>query len=205
LLPTWRLEAPLEDVYSAIHDSKRWPDWWPAVLKVKQTSTDLPTPVAHGYSRQHGRIDPAMALVVGSGAAVIATGAQLIFWWLAGMPVLETLFRDARLTAALTMGTSILPPPSTARWDILLVATLIHFSLSVAYAAMAAHFAGRLRAGPAFVAGAVYGLAIYAVNLYGFTMLFPWFSVARDWVTLGTHVVFGIALAGGYRLFSRRA
>lgn len=326
LLTTWRIKAPLEDVYSAIHDSMHWPDWWPAVLKVEQTSAgdadgvnsvwrytwrgqlpyrigfevsatrverlvaiegttrgdlegtgrwlfdregvvtvvrcewqvhstrwwmnliapiarsifvrnhalvmeqggqglarlleapllsqetvDLlaanaaPAPIVHGQRRQHGRIDPTMALVVGSCAAVIATGAQIIFWWLAGMPVLETLFRDARLTAALILGTSILPPPSTAQWDIMLVATLIHFSLSIAYAAIAAHFAGRLRTGPALVAGAVYGLIIYAVNLYGFTILFPWFSVARDWVTLVTHIVFGVALAIGFRLYSRRA
>jgi uncharacterized protein YndB with AHSA1/START domain len=326
LLTTWRIEAPLEDVYSAIRDSKRWPSWWPAVHKVDQTSAgdadgvnsvwryswqgrlpyqigfevsatrverlvaiegtargdlegtgrwlfdhegaatvvrcewqvhstrwwmNLIAPVArsifirnhalvmkqggeglarllgvpllsqetvdllaagtpsaptvHGRRRQHGRIDPTMALLVGSGAAVIATGAQLIFWWMAGMPVLETLFRDARLTAALIMGTSVLPPPSTAQWDILLVATLIHFSLSIAYAAVAAYFVGRLHTGPALVAGAAYGLVIYVVNLYGFTVLFPWFLVARDWVTLGTHVVFGVVLAIGYQLYSKHA
>ena len=69
-----------------------------------------------------------MALVAGIGAGVIATLAQLAMWWLAEMPLPETLFRDARLTAALVMGTDVLPPPSTPRWDILLVATLIHLS-----------------------------------------------------------------------------
>ena len=157
---------------------------------------------APGRWREHGRIDPVMALVVGIGAGVIATVAQIALWWLAEMPVPETLFRDARLTAAMVMGTGVLPPPLTPQWDILLVATLIHFALSVAYAVTAAHLTRRLRIAPALLAGALYGLVIYVVNLYGFTALFPWFAVARDWVTLVVHLVFGIALVGGCRLFA---
>ncbi|NCC26769.1 MAG: polyketide cyclase [Gammaproteobacteria bacterium] len=36
LLTTWRIQAPLEAVYSAIRDSRRWPDWWPGVQRVEQ-------------------------------------------------------------------------------------------------------------------------------------------------------------------------
>ncbi|OYY95775.1 MAG: hypothetical protein B7Y41_00310 [Hydrogenophilales bacterium 28-61-23] len=39
LLTIWRIEAPLEAVYAAIHDSPRWPDWWPGVQKVELVST----------------------------------------------------------------------------------------------------------------------------------------------------------------------
>ena len=320
LLTIWHIEAPLEEVYAAIHDSLRWPQWWPGAQKVEQISAgdsdgigsvrryawqgqlpyrvvfearttrieklvaiegtargdlegigrwhffrqgaaslvryewhvrstrwwmNLSAPLARplfirnhallmeqggeGLARQlgaplvgqetidlladeappapgrweGGRIDPAMALVVGLGAGVIAVVAQLALWWLAAMPLPATLFRDARLTAALLMGARVLPPPSTPQLDILLVATLIHFALSVAYALIPAHLAGRLRTGPALLAGALYGLAIYGVNLYGLTLLFPWFAVARDWVTLLTHVVFGLALAGGCRMYQR--
>lgn len=150
-----------------------------------------------------GRIDPTMVLVVGLGAGVIATVAQIAMWWLAGMPIPETLFRDARLTAALVMGIDVLPPPSTPQWNILLVATLIHFLLSVLYALIPAQWVSRLHNGSALFAGALYGLAIYAINLYGFTLLFPWFEVVRGWVTLLTHLVFGVALAAGYLLFAR--
>lgn len=325
LLTIWRIEAPLEKVYEAIHQSLRWPDWWPGVQKVEQLlageangvdslwryhwqgglpyqvvfdvratriepwvaiegtargdlegvgrwhfsregpvsvvryewkvrstrwwmnltapvarsifirnhsqlmaqggaglarllgaplvgqeNIDLmaenlsPTP-AHGSLREGGRIDPAMALITGVGAGILATVAQLVLWWLAEMPLGETLFRDARLTAALLMGQGVLPPPATARWDILLVATLIHFALSVAYALIPAALAGRWRAGPTLLAGALYGWFIYVVNLYGFTLLFPWFAVSRDWVTLVAHLVFGMALAGGCLLFARCA
>ena len=325
LLTIWRIQAPLEEVYAAVHNSLRWPDWWPGVQKVEQVAAGdadginsvwcyswqgqlpyrvvfevcatrierlvaiegttwgdlegigrwhfsrqdavsivrcewhvrstrwwmnliapvarsmfilnharvmaqggeglarllrsslvgqetldlmaetVPPKAAFGWRRERGRIDPAMALVAGIGAGVIATLAQLALWWLADMPLPETLFRDARLTAALAMGADVLPPPSTPQWDILLVATLIHFALSVAYALIPAHLASRLRTGPALFAGALYGLAIYVVNLYGFTLLFPWFAMTRDWVTLAAHLVFGVALAGGCRLFSAQA
>lgn len=326
LLTIWRIAAPLEEVYAAIQDSLRWPDWWPGVQKVVQAASgdadginsiwryswqgqfpyrvvfevcatrieklvaiegtargdlegigrwhfsrqgavsvvcyewhvrstrwwmNLIAPLArsmfirnhalvmaqggeglarllrsplvgqenidlmaetvqpgaaYGWWRQRGRIDPALVLLAGLGAGLIAALAQLALWWLAEMPLPETLFQDARLAAALVMGSAVLTPslpsPSIPQWDILLVATLIHFALSVFYALIVVHLSGRLRTGPALFAGALYGLAIYGVNLYGFTLLFPWFAVDRDWVTLVAHLVFGVALAGGYRLFS---
>jgi uncharacterized protein YndB with AHSA1/START domain len=33
-LTTWCLEAPIEPVWDAIHDSERWPQWWRGVEKV---------------------------------------------------------------------------------------------------------------------------------------------------------------------------
>jgi len=143
---------------------------------VSQESIDLMAETAPSKTA-HGRIDPTRVLVVGLGAGVIATVAQIAMWWLAGMPIPETLFRDARLTAALVMGIDVLPPPSTPQWDILLVATLIHFLLSVLYALIPAQWVSRLHNGAALFAGALYGLAIYVINLYGFTLLFPWFEV----------------------------
>lgn len=159
-------------------------------------------PAAPGRWQERGRIDPAMVLLVGLVAGVVAAVVQIVLWWLAGMALPEMFFRDVRLTAALVMGSGVLPPPSTPQWDVLLVATLIHFTLSTAYALIPAHLAGRLRSGPTLVVGASYGLVIYLVNLYGFTLLFPWFAVARDWVTLVTHLVFGVTLAEGCRLFT---
>lgn len=158
---------------------------------------------ASGPLRERGRIDPMMVLVAGLSAGVLATLVQLVLWWLAEIPLGETLFRDARLTAALLMGPEVLPPPATAEWDILLVATLIHFSLSVAYALIPASLVGHWQTREALLAGAVYGLLIYMVNLYGLTMFFPWFAVSRDWVTLVVHLIFGLVLTGSCLLFAR--
>lgn len=166
-------------------------------------ATSAPSTAAFGGRRERRRIDPVMVLVAGLGAGVLATVVQLMLRWLAETPLIDTLFRDARLTAALIMGPGVLPPPSTASWPILLAATLIHFALSMVYALLPALLGGRWRTGPALFAGALYGLLIYGVNLYGFTLLFPWFTVTRGWVTLVAHLVFGVALTGGYLLFAR--
>ena len=42
LLTIWRIEAPLETVYAAIHNSPRWPDWWPGMQKVEQVAAGDP-------------------------------------------------------------------------------------------------------------------------------------------------------------------
>jgi hypothetical protein len=39
LLTVWRIEAPLERVYGAIHNSLDWPDWWIGAEKVEQTAS----------------------------------------------------------------------------------------------------------------------------------------------------------------------
>ena len=149
----------------------------------------------------HRRGDDRLAAVgAGLAAGVVATALQMALWWLSAVPVAETLFRDARLTAAMVMGQAVLPPPNTLQWNVMLLATLIHFALSIAYGLILARLIGRLRLrpGPALLAGGLYGLALYAINLYGFTAIFPWFAVARDWITALTHLAFGTILAGSY-------
>lgn len=152
-----------------------------------------------------GEVDMPMVLIVGLCAGVIAALTQLLLWWLSGAPVAEMLFRDVRLTAALVLGSGVLPPPSTPQWDVLLVATCIHFTLSIIYALIPAYQAQRLRTASTIFAGPLYGLAIYGANLYGLTLLFPWFAVARDWITLVTHLVFGVALVTGCWLYAQQA
>lgn len=175
---------------------------------VSQETIDLmaqadPTKIAPESWRKRARRDLMLALLTGLGAGVIATVVQVFLWWTTAMSLPETFFRDVHLTAAMIMGTRVLQPASAAEsLDILLVATLIHFSLSIAYAVIPAHLAGRQRLSPVLVFGAMYGLMIYIVNLYGFTLFFPWIAVTRGGVTLATHLVFGMVLVAGCRLFS---
>lgn len=142
----------------------------------------------------------AQAVVAGVFAGVAATAAQMLLWWMEATPVIETLLRDARLTAAIVMGRAVLAPEPAWRWDVLVAATGIHFALSLGYAAIALPAVRRLRTRGTLFAGAAFGLAIYIVNLHGFTLLFPWFEVARGWVTIFAHLVFGISLAWACRV-----
>jgi hypothetical protein len=135
------------------------------------------------------------AALAGMAAGVVATVAQIALWWAASVPLPEILFRDARLTAAIVMGREVLPPPATFAWSVMLVATLVHFALSIAYGLALSVFIGRVGTDLALLLGAVFGIFLYAINMYGFTFVFPWFAAARDWITAVTHVVFGVVAA----------
>lgn len=305
LLSTWRIQAPLEQVFAAIEHSLDWPTWWPEVVAVAELAAgdargignirryrwqgrlpyhlvfdvcashiedrvaiagtvqgdlegtgcwdfaqqgpdtvvrytwqvrttrgwmNLIAPFARAtFIRNHERVmghgaaglarllgAPRMSqetldlpgpppvpigdgqlLAAGIGAGVAATLAQFACWWVAGMPLAETLVRDARMTAALVLGSGILGQTMPPAGMVLLVATPIHFILSLAYAWIPARFFTRLGSGPAVLAGAAYGLALYGINMYGLTSCFPWFAVARDWPTVVAHVVFGMTVVGG--------
>lgn len=146
------------------------------------------------------------ALAAGLLAGVIATLVQMVLWWLADVPVLDTLLRDTRLTAAMTMGPALLASPSAWGWSELLLATLIHFMLSAGYGLLLGAWLDRTRPAstPALLVGGLFGLVLYAINLYALTPFFPWFAVTRGWITALTHLAFGVTLAGGYLALRRR-
>ncbi|MCC2681631.1 MAG: hypothetical protein K0S36_1195 [Nitrosospira multiformis] len=148
-------------------------------------------------------INPGAAAAAGIIAGVVATGAQLVLWWVFTDALPSIFYRDARLTAAMLMGSDVLPPPATFEWKVMIVATFIHFMLSIAYALILAPLISRPGVVTSMLAGAIFGLIIYVTNMYGMTLIFPWFSVARDWITLATHIVFGISLAVPYKLLSK--
>jgi hypothetical protein len=106
-----------------------------------------------------------------------------------------------RMIAAILMGQEVLPPPATFDLGIFATAMAIHFALSVIYALVLAWIVSRwhLSTGLALAAGAVFGVVIYLVNFYPVaSALFPWFAMARNWITILSHVVFGISAAWVY-------
>jgi hypothetical protein len=131
--------------------------------------------------------------LAGVAAGVVSTFAQLLLWLVSGTDPLALLLRDSRLTAALVMGESVLPPPAAFDPMVMLVATVIHFLLSVVYAAMLLPLR-RSNLELSQLIGAGFGAALYAVNLHGFTLLFPWFAAARGGITLTAHLVFGMTV-----------
>ena len=145
------------------------------------------------------RIDWSAAVLAGMVAGIIATAVQIVLWLAMGREFPAILFRDARLAAAIVVGRAVLTPATAFDASVMLIATLVHFALSAVYGLMLAPIVARLRQSASLAAGAVFGLALYGINLYGFAALFPWFEVARDWITVAAHLVFGVSLAAVYR------
>jgi uncharacterized membrane protein YagU involved in acid resistance len=103
-----------------------------------------------------------------------------------------------RMMAAIVLGEGVLPPPATFDAGIIMAAMGLHLVLSVVYAIVFAVAVSRLSLGKALILGGFGGLVLYLVNFYGFTALFPWFAMARNWISIFGHVVFGLVAAGAY-------
>lgn len=153
--------------------------------------------------RSRAALDWRAAAWAGVAAGIVSTLAQLVAWGFVGaLP--EALFADSRRAAAIVMGARVLPPPASFDLLVMATATLVHFGLSIVYGVVLAQALRLLPRVRASWVGALFGLALYLVNLYGFTVLFPWFVAARRWDTLLAHLVFGVVAAGTYRRLSSR-
>lgn len=145
----------------------------------------------------------AAALCAGAIAGIAATLTQVALWSVFAPSPLALLVRDARLAAAIVDGGAILARPAAWEWRTLVVATLVHFSLSLAYGLILCWLVARLRTTVAAAAGAAFGMVLYGINMYGFTVFFPWFAATRDWITITAHLTFGVTAAIAYKALSR--
>ena len=112
----------------------------------------------------------------------------------------ESPWGPPRMIAAIAMGDGVLPPPATLDPGILAVALVVHFVLTLIYAAVFAWLVSlvRLSVPLIVIAGLVFGLALYAINFYGFTGMFPWFAMARNAISIFAHAVYGLVLGWIY-------
>lgn len=108
-----------------------------------------------------------------------------------------------RYIAAIVMGEDALPPPPTFDAGIFLVALLVNFVLAVIFGLILATIIHEWELLVGIVVGALFGLALYAINYYTFTRFFPWFFPVRNWTDVLAHVLFGVVAGGVYELLER--
>lgn len=116
----------------------------------------------------------------------------------------ESPWGPLRMIAAIALGEAVLPPPATFDGGIVAVAMVVHFTLSAVYGLIAGWMLSRTGAGAGsgLLAGTLFGLALYGINFYGFTAVFPWFAMARNGISIFAHAVFGATAAAGYLTLS---
>ncbi len=105
-----------------------------------------------------------------------------------------------RMIAAMAMGEGVLPPPATFETVPMLVAMLVHFTVSVVYAAILGWIISRrgLGLGMSVLVGTLFGLLLYLANFYVFTAVWPWFAMARGMIPIFAHAAYGFTLGWAY-------
>ena len=101
-----------------------------------------------------------------------------------------------RYLASIVLGARVLPPPATFDITVLIVSVLVTLAISILYAVLLAIIIHRWGLLLGIVLGGLFGLAIYAINYYTLTLLFPWFFAMSSMTVAIIHVLFG-AVAGG--------
>lgn len=134
-------------------------------------------------------------------AAVLAgliAGAVFLLVLLIAYPLATggTPWTIFRFIGAMVLGESVLPPPTTFDAGVVVTAVLIHFTLSILYTLILAFIVHRWGILISILGGALFGLALYLINFFTFTMFFAWFYPARAWPFSLVHILFG-AVAGG--------
>ncbi|TCG04705.1 hypothetical protein BZM27_38915 [Paraburkholderia steynii] len=107
-----------------------------------------------------------------------------------------------RMIVAIALSRDVLSLSATFGFGIILAGLIVHFVLSVIFvlvlAVIAALFSLDSSTGTASLAGAAFGVALYLVNFYGMSHLFPWLADARSWASFVSHIVFGLVAADTY-------
>lgn len=153
-----------------------------------------------------GKVDWSAAVWAGviSGAVFMVLEMIMVPMFMDGSP-----WAPPRMIAAIVLGQDVLPmpegPPPTFDAGVMMAAMVVHFALSIAYAVALAFAIGRMSTGAAIGVGAAFGLALYLINFYGFTAVFPWFGMARNWVSIVAHVLFGAIAAAAYKGLQKRS
>lgn len=108
-----------------------------------------------------------------------------------------------RMIAAMVLGPSVLPPPASFDLVVLMTAMMVHFPLSILLAVVATPILARTSLLPALAAGTAFGLLVYVVNFYGFSIIWPWFEMARNVISIASHAMFGLVLALSLKLLTQ--
>lgn len=144
-------------------------------------------------------MDKRAAIIAGLFAAVISL--------LLGMGVLQYLHENAlglpRLLATIVLGRAALDPDLTSTGMAIAVGIGVHLVLGLVFAFVISFTLHRWGFWVGLIGGALFGLALYAINTYTMSRFFPEFYFYRSWFMVGLHVVFGALCGGIYESLER--
>ena len=99
------------------------------------------------------------------------------------------------------LGKGVLPPPSGFHLTALVVSIISVLIISLLFTLLVSYIIHRGGIITGIIAGALFGIALYFVNYYTFSMFFPWLYALNTPVTLLNHIILGILAGGLYETF----
>jgi uncharacterized membrane protein YagU involved in acid resistance len=155
----------------------------------------MAAPITASHIDVH-HVDWKAGIYAGLIAGVVFMMAEMLMVWLF---LGQSPWGPPRMIAAMVLGQNVLPPPATFDIGIVTVAMMIHFVLSIIYGVIFGWIVHNMSKGTAILTGAGLGLLIYLINFYPIAaVLFPWFAMARNWVSIVSHILFGAILTWSY-------
>ena len=148
----------------------------------------------------HQIMDWRAAVIAGLLAGALALLLRVLLWVLVTGGSFWAPFYQL---AAILLGPESLAPVDAPQMGVVVAGVLMHMALSLVYALLLAFIIHRWGLVVGIVGGALFGLAIYIINYYTFTYLFPWFFPLRSWLVLATHIFFGATAGGIYEALER--
>lgn len=150
-----------------------------------------------GTSRPHQLVDRRAAAWAG-----LLGGAVFFVLYAFWMPTVigGNAWVMIRQLASVVLGDSVLAPPATFDGAALGVGLVVHLAISLGASYVLAAIIHRWGFLVGVVGGAFFGLAAYAIAVYGATVLFPWFFAMKSMPFLIAHVAFGAVAGGVYEL-----
>lgn len=137
-------------------------------------------------------------------AGLVAGTLTMLLWMTLWATVTGgSLWTPFHHVAALLLGEGVLAPSQTLDLRVILAGTAVHLVLAVLYALLLAFIIYRWELLVGIIVGALFGVALYLVNYYTFTILFPWFYPLRSWIAVVGHIFFGAVAGGLYELMER--
>lgn len=110
-----------------------------------------------------------------------------------------------RPIATLVLRERIVDPAWESSPITLMIGIVIHLLLSIIFAFIITFSLHRWGFLVGLVGGALFGLALYAINYYTFSRFFPWFFVEDSgWVSAVSHIIFGAFAGGTYELLEEK-
>jgi hypothetical protein len=118
--------------------------------------------------------------------------------FLLGITGKGSLWEPVCLSASITLGNRAVATSTPFTFDIFFVGMLMHFVLSIWYAAVLGMLIRKLPPVAAAIVGAGFGLLMYLFHFYGLTAFYPWVANSRSWIVVVSHLAFGVSAAWTY-------